>query len=80
MTECISVFVNASLLTVPQGANVAAAVRMFDPTLESQVAEGSAYVTDGRGIELSPGAQLAGGAILRVVVRSRRGGNVDADA
>jgi hypothetical protein len=80
MTECISVFVNASLLNLPEGADVAAAVRMFDPTLESQVADGSAYVTDGRGIEISPGALLAGGAILRVVVRSRRGANADADA
>jgi hypothetical protein len=80
MTACISVFVNASLINLPQGADVAAAVRMFDPMLESQVADGSAYVTDGRGIEISPGARLTGGAILRVVVRSRRGGNVDADA
>jgi hypothetical protein len=80
MTECISVFVNGSLLNLAQGADVAAAVRMFDSTLESQVADGSAYVTDGRGIEISPEARLAGGAILRVVVRSRRGANADADA
>ena len=80
MTECISVFVNGSLLNLAQGADVAAAVRTFDPTLESQVADGSAYITDGRGIEISPAAPLAGGAILRVVVRSSRGANVDADA
>jgi hypothetical protein len=80
MTECITVFVNGSLLNLPQGANVASAVRVFDSALESQVADGSAYVTDGRGIEISSAAPLSGGAILRVVVRSRRGGNVDADA
>jgi hypothetical protein len=80
MTECISIFVNGSLLSLPQGADVAAAVRGFDPALESRIADGSAYVTDGRGIEISSGAPLTSGAILRVVVRSRRGGNVDADA
>jgi hypothetical protein len=80
MTECITVFVNGSLLKLPEGADVAAAVRVFDPTLEGQVADGSAYVTDGRGIEISSRAPLPSGAILRVVVRSRRGANVDADA
>jgi len=80
MTESMSVFVNGSLLNLPQGADVAAAVRAFDPALDSRIAEGSAYVTDGRGIEISSAAPLAGGAILRIVVRSRRGANADADA
>jgi hypothetical protein len=80
MTESISVFVNGTVLNLPQGTDVAAAVRRLDPALERQIAEGSAYVTDGRGIEISSDARLAGGAILRVVVRSRRDANVDADA
>jgi hypothetical protein len=80
MTECITVFINGSLLNLEQGADAAAAVRLFDPALESQVADGSAYVTDGRGIEISSHAPLPNGAILRVVVRSRRGANVDADS
>ena len=80
MTESLSVFVNGSVLTVPSGTDVAGAVRALDPSLERQVLDGSAYVTDGRGIQIASGAPLAGGAILRVVVRSRRGGNVDADA
>ena len=79
MTKCITVFVNGSLLNLPQGADVASAVRVFDSALESQVADGSAYVTDGRGIEISSAVPLADGAILRVVVRSRRGAGVDAD-
>jgi hypothetical protein len=80
MTESISVFVNGTVLNLPQGTDVVGAVRTLDPALERQIAEGSAYVTDGRGIEIPSHARLAGGAILRVVVRSRRGANVDADA
>jgi hypothetical protein len=80
MTESIIVFVNGTGLNLPPGTNVAAAVRALDPTLERQIANGSAYVTDARGIEMSSGDPLSGGAILRVVVRSRRGADVDADA
>jgi hypothetical protein len=80
MTESISVFVNGAVLSLPAGTDVATAVRALDPALERQIADGSAYVTDGRGIEISSGTPLTGGAILRVVVRSRRGANVDADA
>lgn len=80
MTQSISVFVNGTVLTLPQGTDVAGAVRALDPTLERQIADGAAFVTDARGIEISSGDRLAGGAILRVVVRSRRGVDVDADA
>ena len=80
MTDSISVFVNGTVLNLPQGTDVAAAVRALDPALERRIADGSAYVTDARGIEISSGERLAGGAILRVVVRSRRSSDVDADA
>jgi hypothetical protein len=66
------VFVNAVPLEVGQGADVRAAVRAFDPELERRVTDGSAFVTDARGIELSPEATLAQGSILRVVVSARR--------
>jgi hypothetical protein len=80
MNETIRIFVNDGVVDLPAGSNVAAAVRAFDDKLEQQISSGAAYVTDGRGIELEPGAVLPGGAILRVVVRSRRGMSVDADA
>lgn len=80
MNQTIRVFVNAGSVDVPASADVGAAVRAFDPSLERQVAGGSAHVTDGRGIEVSPGSPLAAGAILRVVVRARRGEHVDPDA
>jgi hypothetical protein len=81
MSDTIRVFVNASAVDLPAGADVAQAVRAFDATLESSIASGSAYVTDGRGIEIEPAARLTSGAILRVVVRARRGSrDGDADA
>lgn len=80
MTQRISVFVNESHLELPQGTRVSGALRAFDPALEHRLADGSAYVTDARGIAISPEEPLTGGAILRVVVRSPRGTNVDADA
>ena len=80
MKDTIRVFVNAGPLDLPSGADVAQAVRLFDPALERQVASGTAYVTDGRGIELDSTAPLMAGAILRVVVRARRSESGHADA
>jgi hypothetical protein len=80
MNDTIRVFVNGGALDLPAGADVSSAVRAFDPALEPQIAAGTAYVTDGRGIEISPAAVLAGGAILRVIVRARRSERSDADA
>lgn len=81
MSDMIRVFVNASAVDLPAGAEVGQALRAFDPALERDVASGAAYVTDGRGIEIDPSARLASGAILRVAVRARRdGGAADADA
>ncbi|HWN19979.1 MAG TPA: hypothetical protein VNO19_13800 [Gemmatimonadales bacterium] len=74
------VFVNAGAVDLPSGADVGAAVREFDPALGRQIASGTAYVTDGRGIEIDPAAPLEGGAILRVVVRARRSESGHADA
>ena len=68
------VFVNAVPLEVGTGADVRAAVLALDPELERKLAGGSAYVTDARGIEVSPDATLSEGSILRVVVSARRAG------
>jgi hypothetical protein len=80
VSETIRVFVNAGTVDLPAGSDVGSALRAFDPELVRQVESGVAYVTDGRGIELSSNAPLAAGAILRVVIRSRKGTNIDADA
>lgn len=81
MSETIRVFVNATALDLPAGAQVRQALRAFDPALDQEVVRGAAYVTDGRGIEVDRSAPLASGAILRVALRARRGGGAaDADA
>ena len=78
MTDTIRVFVNATGLELSAGAKVAEAVAAYDPSLLPNLASGTAYVTDGRGIEIDTESSLASGAILRVVVRSRRGTDADA--
>lgn len=72
MTAPIRVFINEHPLDVPAGMDVLAAVGVFDDALADDVAKGTAYVTDGRGIEIAADAPLAGGAILRVVRSVRR--------
>ena len=75
----IRVFVNAGAVDLPSGAVVADAVRAADASLLDKIAGGTAYVTDGRGIEIDPSTILVSGAILRVVVRARAR-DADADA
>jgi hypothetical protein len=75
----IRAFVNAGAVDLPAGAVVADAVRAADPSLLDKIAGGTAYVTDGRGIELDPSTLLVSGAILRVVIRARAR-DADADA
>ena len=74
----IKVFVNGGMVDLPADAAVGDAVRTFDPDLGARMASGAAYVTDGRGIEIDPAEPLTSGAILRVVVRARRGHDADA--
>jgi hypothetical protein len=79
MNSGIRVFVNAGMVDLPAGAEVGDAVRAADPALAEKVALGTAYVTDGRGIEVDARSRLTSGAILRVVVRARaRSGDADA--
>ena len=75
----IRVFVNAGVVDLPAGANVTDALRAADSSLLDKIAGGTAYVTDGRGIEIDPSTPLMSGAILRVVVRARAR-SADADA
>jgi hypothetical protein len=80
MTATIRVFVNAVAIDLPVGSDVCAAVRALDEAIAEKVSSGAAYVTDGRGIEISSDSPLVAGAILRIIVSARRGGNVDVDA
>jgi hypothetical protein len=81
MTAALRVFINGNPIDVEPGTDVRAALRAHDPALEERVTAGTAFVTDARGIEIDVAQRLAAGSILRVVIRSRRGGDrVDADA
>ncbi len=71
MPDTIRCFVNERGQTVPAGATVQDAVASFDPALATRVGKGEAYVTDARGIRVTPDHPLTGGAILRVVVSAR---------
>ena len=74
----ITVFVNDRPVSVPAGATASAAIGAHDPALAARVADGSGLATDARGIELPGDTILHAGAILRVVVRARRGADADA--
>lgn len=79
MSELIPVFVNDRAVRLAPTSVLADAIAACDPELARAVREGTARVTDGRGIALDPGAAVYPGAILRVVVSARRRGE-DTDA
>jgi hypothetical protein len=74
------VFVDAQAVDVRPGAVARDAVAARDPSLLPRLDDGTAYLTDGRGIRLEPGEPLTAGAILRVVRSARRATEPDADA
>lgn len=74
MSELIPVFVNDRAVRLAPTCVLADAIAAIDAELARAVREGSARVTDGRGIALDPGTAVYPGAILRVVVSARRRG------
>ena len=74
MSELIPVFVNDRAVRMAAECVLADAIAAADAELGRAVRDGTARVTDGRGIALDPGATVYSGAILRVVVSARRRG------
>ena len=74
MSELIPVFVNDRAVRMAPECVLADAIASADAELGRAVRDGTARVTDGRGIALDPGAAVYPGAILRVVVSARRRG------
>lgn len=72
MSETIPVFVNEHCVRLPSGGTAAGAVALHDAGLAGQLEAGAAYITDGRGIRIAADQAVSAGAILRVVVSSRR--------
>jgi hypothetical protein len=79
-TELLTVFVNERPVRVPPAATGLDAVRALDPELARELAEGRAYLTDGRGIRTGAGEPITAGAILRAVISARQTQDADADA
>ena len=71
MTAPILVFVNDHPVRVTDEATMAEAVIASDPALAAKLREGTAYLTDGRGIRLDDSAPVFAGAIVRVVIKAR---------
>ena len=76
----LRVFVDSIAVDVAPGAVARDAVAACDADVLARLDDATAYLTDGRGIRLDPGAPLSAGAILRVVKSARRGTDSDADA
>ena len=72
MSATVPVFVNGQCVRIAAGQPVSGAVALHDAELAGQLADGTAYVTDGRGIRMETDAPIHAGAILRVIVTARR--------
>jgi hypothetical protein len=72
VSDTIPVFVNGQCIRIAAGQSAAGAVALHDAELAARLADGTAYVTDGRGIRLPADAPIHAGAILRVIVTARR--------
>lgn len=68
----IRVFVNEQPVEIDEGAPAGEAATAGAPELGAALAEGTAYLTDGVGRRLDPGAPLTAGAIVRIVRSARR--------
>jgi hypothetical protein len=73
MPDTIRVYLNQRAVDLPAGTLVADAIRLGDPQLTESLTSGKVKVTDGRGLELPLDDPLTNGAILRIIVSSRRG-------
>jgi len=76
----LRVFVDERPVTVPPDALARDAVAALDPALLARLEDGTAYLTDARGIRLDAGTPLGAGSIVRVVRSARRPADSDADA
>jgi hypothetical protein len=79
MSDGMRVFVNSTPIDVPPGTAVQGALLAHDPSCAARLADGTAVVTDARGIELPLDTPLSAGSILRLIVRARRGERPDGD-
>ena len=65
--ETLRVFVNGNAISVPHGATIVDAVRVFDAAAADELVAGTRAVTDSRGLPAELRANVTGGAVLRLV-------------
>jgi orotidine-5'-phosphate decarboxylase len=68
--EPATIFINEQVFRVRPGISAAEAAAQLDPGLPDALRDGTAYLTDGRGIAISPDQPVAAGTILRVIRRA----------
>ena len=81
--EPATIFINEQVFRVRPGLSAAEAAAHLDPELPAALQDGTAYLTDARGIRLPPDQPVSAGSIIRVVRRaaepsSRRDDHADA--
>ena len=65
--NAVRVFVNGAALEIAAGATALDAVAMADAEEARQVQDGHRMITDSRGLAITPGSPVFGGAIFRTV-------------
>ena len=73
--EPATIFINEQVFRVRPGLSAAEAAAQLDPELVGALRDGTAYLTDARGIRLNGDEPISSGTILRVI---RRASNADA--
>lgn len=68
--EPATIFINERVFRVRPGLSAAEAAAQLDPELVAALRDGTAYLTDARGIRLAPDTPVSAGSILRVIRRA----------
>jgi hypothetical protein len=68
--EPVTIFINERVFRVRPGLSAAEAAAQLDPELPGALRDGTAYLTDARGIRLTGDEPADAGTIIRVIRRS----------
>ncbi|HKN65194.1 MAG TPA: hypothetical protein VJW73_02900 [Gemmatimonadaceae bacterium] len=72
--KMVRVFVNAVGVMVPAGSSILDAVRRWNESEGTAVADGEKMVTDSRGLPIDADKPVSAGSIFRLVPVRKRGG------
>ena len=77
--KSVRVFVNAVGVMVPAGSSILDAVRRWDESEATAVADGEKMVTDSRGLPIDVDQRVSAGSIFRLVPVRKRAAQRDDD-